>query len=103
MTARSRTSPLTPEQLVDEYFIENRTRLLEIAAFLDRLDRSDPAVTARDFRVKAFTDAVALLGSPSDRLMQIQMLLSDPTTEPLTSLDRKSALGAYDRGNERAR
>ena len=29
--------------------------------------------------------------------MQIQMLLSDPTTEPLAALDRKSALGAYDR------
>jgi hypothetical protein len=95
---------LTPEQLVDEYFIENRTRLLEIAAFLDRLDRADPSGQARDFRVQAFNDAVALLASRSDdRLMRIQMLLSDPTSEPLTSLDRKSALGAYDRGNQEAR
>ena len=104
MTARSRTSPLTPQQLIDEYFIENRTRLLEIAAFLDRLDRSDPSGSRRDFRVRAFNEAVALLSSPSaDRLMRIQMLLSDPTTEPLTLLDRKSALGAYDRGNQEAR
>ena len=38
--AASYRSPLTAAQLIDEYFIENRTRLLEIAAFLDRLDRS---------------------------------------------------------------
>lgn len=99
MTARSRTSPMTPGELVDEYFIENRTRLLEIAAFLDRLDRYDPASGAGDFRVTAFKDAVALLGSPSDRVMQVQRLLSDPTTAPLTSLDRKSAVGAFDPGH----
>ena len=28
-------SPLSPIELADEYFIENRNRLLEIAAFLD--------------------------------------------------------------------
>ena len=104
MSAQPRRSPLSATEIVDEYFIENRTRLLEIAAFLDRLDRSDPSESRRDFRIRAFNDAVALLSSPSaDRLMRIQMLLSDPTTEPLTSLDRKSALGAYDRGNQEAR
>ena len=36
-------SPMTAPEIVDEYFIENRNRLLEIAAFLDRLDRADPA------------------------------------------------------------
>jgi hypothetical protein len=28
--------------------------------------------------------------------MRIQMLLSDPSTEPLPALDRKGAVGAYD-------
>ena len=96
MTARSRPSPLSAQELVDEYFIENRTRLLEVAAFLDRLDRADPGGASRDFRVRAFTEAVTLLASPADRLLQIQRLLSDPTTEPLTALDRKSATGAFD-------
>ena len=36
MTGTPTPSPLTPTQLVDEYFIENRNRLIEIAAFLDR-------------------------------------------------------------------
>ena len=93
--------PLSGTQIVDEYFIENRTRLLEIAAFLDRLDRIDPAVADRDFRVKALTEAIEALGAPADRLLRIQMLLSDPTIEPLDRLDRKSAIGAFDRSSHR--
>jgi hypothetical protein len=92
------SSPLSRKELIDEYFIENRTRLLEIAAFLDRLDRAGSGSPAEDFRMQAFTEALAALGNGTgDRLTRIQMLLSDPTTEPLQSLDRKSALGAYNR------
>jgi hypothetical protein len=90
-------SPLSARELVDEYFIENRTRLLEIAAFLDRLERADPSYASQDFRMKAFSEALAHLGRPADRLDRIQSLLSDPTAEPLGALDRKSAIGAYDR------
>jgi hypothetical protein len=95
--------PLTGTQVVDEYFIENRTRLLEIAAFLDRLDRVDPDRAAQDFRMQVFRDAVDALGTPGDRLNRIQLLLSDPTIEPLERLDRKSALGAFDPGSKEAR
>jgi hypothetical protein len=96
--------PLSPRELVDEYFIENRTRLLEIAAFLDRLDRADSSYAAVDFRMKAFADALHVLDAPeggASRLDRIQHILSDPRTEPLDALDRKSALGAYDRWSER--
>jgi hypothetical protein len=96
MTARP-TSPLTATQLVDEYFIENRNRLLEIAAFLDRIDRADPAVAANDFRMRVFAEAVAALTAAApERLAHIQMLLSDPDATPLEALDRKGAVGAYD-------
>ena len=89
-------SPLGARELVDEFFIENRTRLLEIAAFLDRLDRADRG--SRDFRMRAFDEALKILSGPSkDRVNEIQMLLSDPVTKPLEELDRKSAIGAYDR------
>jgi hypothetical protein len=95
-------STLTIDQLADEYFIENRNRLLEIAAFLDRLDRADPGRTSRDFRLKAFTEALEILaGRGPDYLMQIQLLLSDPTTEPIPALDRKSAQGAYRASDDR--
>ncbi len=96
-------SPLSAPQIVDEYFIENRTRLLEIAAFMDRLDRADTQHAARDFRMQVFAEAVDALAGPGDRLTRIQMLLSDPTIEPLARLDRKSALGAFDRGHGEVR
>ena len=95
-------SPLSAREVVDEFFIENRTRLLEIAAFLDRLDRADPAYAAGDFRMRAFRDALASVSQGDGRLERIQLLLSDPTTEPLGALDRKSAFGAYDKGQSRA-
>ncbi len=103
MNSQAHNSPLTATELVDEYFIENRTRLLEMAAFLDRLDRADPAWAGHDFRMQAFAEALDALSAPGDRLTQIQMLLSDPTTEPLDALDRKSAVGAYDRWNQEGR
>jgi hypothetical protein len=95
---------LTSEQLVDEYFVENRNRVLEVAAFLDRLDRADiSGESSLDFRLRAFAEALNVLASPAgSRLSRIQELLSDPTTEPRVSLDRKSARGAYDRWSEEA-
>ena len=90
-------SPMTATQIADEYFIENRHRLLDIAAFLDRLERSsageDPGA---DFRVRAFRDALqTLVDGRGDRARRIQMVFSDPTLEPRVALDRKAAYGAY--------
>ena len=91
-------SPLRPVELVDEYFIANRNRIIEVAAFLDRLDRADPSIASRDFRVAALQEAIAVLASGStSRVQDIQLLLSDPATEPLPALDRKGAVGAWDR------
>ena len=95
---------LTPKELLDEYFVENRNRLLEVAAFLDRLDRSDPTRTAQDFRARALDAALQSLAGPSpNHVQQIQTLLSDPTAEPISMLDRKSAIGAYDRWSQEVR
>lgn len=100
----SKPSPLTPTELVDEYFIENRNRLLELAAFLDRIDRAGGDAAANDFRMQVFREGVAALsGSGADRLLRIQMLLSDPTSAPLPALDRKGAVGAYDRAKDTRR
>ena len=96
-------SPLSATQLVDEYFIENRNRVLEVAAFLDRIDRADAVTGARDFRMQAFNEALAAVCQGDGRLERIQLLLSDPTTEPLPALDRKGAVGAFDRSKREAR
>lgn len=96
MNSQPHPSPLSPTELVDEYFIETRNRIIEVAAFLDRIDRADPAVAREDFRVRALTDAIGLLASRSaTRVQDIQVLLSDPTTEPRATLDRKGAVGAW--------
>ena len=100
MASPSHRSPLTATQIVDEYFIENRTRLLEIAAFLDRVDRADPACADTDFRLKALAEALDAISAPGERLTRIQHVLSDPTTAPLDALDRKSARGAYERAKK---
>lgn len=91
-------SPKTGRALIDEYFIENRTRLLDVAAYLDRLDRAGDGDATSDFRVRAFREALAVLCEGDfPRVDRIQMIFSDPTTEPLPALDQKSARGAYDR------
>ena len=92
--------PMTTTQLVDEYFIENRHRLLDIAAFLDRLERSADGEDAdQDFRVRAFRSALrTLVDGRGDRARRIQMVFTDTTTEPRAALDRKAAYGAWNPG-----
>ena len=98
MTSFPIPPPKTGHALIDEYFIENRTRLLEIAAYLDRLDRAGDAATESEFRMRAFREALRVLSEGSfPRVEQVQMIFSDPTEEPLAALDTKSARGAYDR------
>jgi hypothetical protein len=83
--------------ILDEYFLENRHKLLEIASFLDRLDRAhDNVDPGSDFRVAAMRRAITVLSSDNcQRAKEIQLILSDPTDEPRERLDRKAAWGAY--------
>ena len=85
---------LAEHELLDAYYVENRTRLLEVAAFLDRIDRARTHGPA-DFRMAAFHRALGVLaGGERDRTGRIQLLLSDRTEEPLPGPDRRSACGA---------
>lgn len=91
------TCLLNERQLIDEFFIENRTKILDIAAFLDRLDRASGKNDTADFRIEAFKKALGVLSGANDsRVLQVQMIFSDPTSEPLPKLDQKSAKGAWD-------
>lgn len=97
MNRQDRTCPLTQQQLIDEYFMEIRAKMLDVAAFLDRMDRSVDRNAEDDFRMLAMRQALqALCAGTPGRTYAIQMIFSDPTTEPLMQLDRKSALGAFD-------
>jgi hypothetical protein len=91
---------MNAEEILELYFVENRSRLLDIASFLDRLDRYEGANSARtDYRYASFMQAVELLksGLPG-RTAAIQNLFSDPTTEPLESAVGLKASGAWDGG-----
>ena len=97
MKQQDNTCPLTQQQLIDEYFMEVRARILDVAAFLDRMDRAAERNAQDDFRMVAMRQALqALYAGTSGRVYDIQMIFSDPTTEPLMQLDRKSAFGAFD-------
>ncbi len=84
---------MTRQQLLDLYFMDARSKLIDIAAFLDRVDRAEGEA---DFRLAAFRRALEELGhSDPVRARQVLMSLSDPTAEPLEKAPGKGAIGAY--------
>jgi Fe-S cluster assembly ATPase SufC len=94
---RTGTSPLTQRQLIDGYFMEHRVQVLELAAFLDRLERARELDADDDFRLRSVRDALAVLSDgEGDRVRRVQMIFSDPRSDLLDELDQKSAKGAYD-------
>lgn len=97
MAAHAGTSPLTQLELIDAYFMEHRVQILDLAAFLDRLQRARELDAEDDFRIRSLRDALAILtDGDSDRVRRVQMAFSDRDTTLLASLDRKSARGAHD-------
>jgi len=92
------TCPMSARDVVDRYFLENRARLLEVAAFLDRLDRTrDAPAASADFRCRALTRAIEVLATVgADRVRAMQMVLSDLSAEPRASaIGLKGAAGAW--------
>lgn len=76
---------LTAEQVLDEYFLENRSMLLEIAATLDRHDAAssrtgDPA-GGTDPRLEKIYQSLAILADRKagpNRSEQLLRLFSEP-------------------------
>jgi hypothetical protein len=97
MAAHTGTGPLTQRELIDEYFMEERVKVIDLAAFLDRLDRAREIDADDDFRLRSIREALAVLaGDDGGRVQRVQMIFSDPRSELLEELDQKSAKGAYD-------
>jgi hypothetical protein len=95
--AHTGTSPLSQRELIAEYFMEHRVQVLELAAFLDRLDRARELDAENDFRMRSVQDALkTLVDGQANRVQRVQMIFSDPRSELLDELDQKSAKGAYD-------
>jgi hypothetical protein len=91
------TFPRPRPWVVDTYFMEHRAKLIDIAAFLDRVDRAAPEDDdARDFRLKAMTQALAILADgEGERAKRILDLFSDTTSEPIDKAPGKGACGVW--------
>ena len=84
---------MTKQQILDLYFLDARHKLVEIAAFLDRVERADGK---NDFRLKVFRAALGeLTGDKKEKAKNVLLAFSDPTIEPIAKAAGKSAVGAF--------
>jgi hypothetical protein len=84
---------MTRQQVLDLYFLDARCKLIDLAAFLDRVERAEGP---EDFRLTAFRKAVNELGGTGrERARRVLEVFSDPTTEPIPAATTKAACGAW--------
>ncbi|NJN05418.1 MAG: hypothetical protein HC814_02075 [Rhodobacteraceae bacterium] len=80
-------------QLLDLYFLEARAKLIDIAAFMDRVDCGEGEA---DFRYDAFKQALKELNrGNAERAKAVLFSLSDPTEDPIPAAPMKGAIGAW--------
>ena len=96
MAGRKPGCPAPRDKVIELYFMEHRAKLIDIAAFLDRVERAAAADKQEDFRMAAFRTAIGVLsdGRPQ-RAKRVLDLFSDPTSEPVDAAPGKGACGAY--------
>jgi hypothetical protein len=84
---------MTRERVMELYFMEARAKVIDVAAFLDRVERAEGQ---DDFRLTALRQALGELASGgADRAKRVLLTLSDPTTEPAAAASGKGAAGAW--------
>ena len=84
---------MTRNELLDLYFMDARAKLIDLAAFLDRVDRGSGDA---DFRLAAFRDSMKeLAGDKPTRARDVLLSLSDPTSDPIEKSPGKGAVGAW--------
>lgn len=100
MSPSAPTCPAPRSKVIDLYFMEHRAKVLDVAAFLDRLDRAEDDIGREDFRVKGLRAAIAiLLDGQGERAKRVLDSFSDPTEAPLESAaGMKGAYGVYPGG-----
>lgn len=84
---------MTRQQVLDLYFMEARAKLIDLAAFVDRVERG---TGQEDFRMQAFRTALAELSKADpQKARNVLLSLSDPTIEPIPTATTKAACGAW--------
>lgn len=83
---------LSKKELLDLQFIDARARLIDLAAFLDRLDRHDGEA---DIRLEYFKGAIGILSEDRpDRAKAVLDKFSDMTTDLPETAPFQGATGA---------
>ncbi|HCN76658.1 MAG TPA: hypothetical protein DIT13_05620 [Verrucomicrobiales bacterium] len=86
-------TPPNPVNLADLGFMDARSKLIDLAAFLDRVQR---AGQDDDFRVQALKKAAGLLSlDQPTRAREVLLSFSDPGAEPVEKAAMQGALGAF--------
>jgi hypothetical protein len=84
------------QQILDLYFVDARHKLIDLAAFLDRVERADGET---DYRwtalLKALPELLSSDGRKADRAERVLLAFSDPTTDPVAQAPGKGASGAW--------
>jgi hypothetical protein len=84
---------MTRQQILDIYFMDARSKLIDLAAFLDRVERAEGEA---DFRLDALRAAMEELSNPeTGKARRVLMSLSDTTSEPIEKAPGKGAVGAW--------
>ena len=83
---------MTRQEVLDLYFMDARCKLIDLAAFMDRVERG---TGNEDFRMTEFRKALKALDAAGNRAEKVLLALSDPTTEPIPAATTKAASGAY--------
>ena len=81
------------KNILDLYFLDARSKLIDIAAFMDRVDRAEGKL---DFRFDQFVEALKKLSvTEPNRAEKVLLAFSDPTHEPISKATTKAACGAW--------
>ena len=89
----SNWTPPSTVNLVDLGFMDARSKLIDLAAFLDRVQRAEQT---HDFRVQALKNAIAMLSlDQPTRAKEVLISFSDPSSEPIEKATMQGAIGAY--------
>ena len=102
MTRRQTDNAPISQEVIDRYFLEHRAKLIDLAAFLDRVDRAgDAQKTKSDYRVAAMLKALEVLSDgKANRAGRILTVFSDAATAlPQSAGGAKGATGAAKEGD----
>ena len=84
---------MTRQQVLDLYFMDARSKLIDLAAFIDRVERSEGQ---EDFRMKALRLAINELSNANkEKAKSVLLAFSDPSSEPIPAATTKAACGAF--------